>query len=139
MSSFINILKKVTTNVEVPKDDLNYKEFAIMFKALSDETRLHIVDMLSCKEMTASDLLANFTISQSTLSYHIKILTQAHILRTRKNGLWCYYSINDTTFSRLMDFLPALYKLKDKCLCTQTKYIRNTMSAEDELSAHPRK
>ena len=46
----------------------SYKEFATIFKALSDETRLCIVDMLSCAELSACDILKNFTLSQSTLS-----------------------------------------------------------------------
>ena len=55
----------------------SYKEFATIFKALSDETRLRIVDMLSCREMSACDILSNFTLSQSTLSYHMKILVKS--------------------------------------------------------------
>ncbi|MDD7074089.1 MAG: ArsR family transcriptional regulator, partial [Dialister sp.] len=47
----------------------SYKEFALIFKALSDETRLRVIDMLSCREMSACDILSNFTLSQSTLSY----------------------------------------------------------------------
>lgn len=39
----------------------SYKEFATIFKALSDETRLRVVDMLSCREMSACDILSNFT------------------------------------------------------------------------------
>ena len=38
----------------------SYKEFATIFKALSDETRLRVIDMLSCKEMSACDILSNF-------------------------------------------------------------------------------
>ena len=72
----------------------SYKEFASIFKALSDETRLRVVDMLSCREMSAGDILSN-------------------------------YSINDETFNRAMDFLPELYKLKDKCVCQQIKYVKN--------------
>ncbi|MBP8965086.1 MAG: winged helix-turn-helix transcriptional regulator, partial [Flexilinea sp.] len=47
-------------------DDV-YSEYAPIFKALSDETRLKIVDMLSCGEMCACDILTEFNISQPTL------------------------------------------------------------------------
>lgn len=123
--SFINILKKVTKEAETMDQDRSYKEFANIFKALSDETRLHVVDMLSCREMTAGDILSNFTLSQSTLSYHMKILLQAKIVNARKEGLWTHYSINDETFEKIMEFIPDLYKLKDKCICKQLKYVKN--------------
>ena len=103
----------------------SYKEFAAIFKALSDETRLRVIDMLSCREMSACDILSNFTLSQSTLSYHMKILIEAGVVNAHREGLWTKYSINDATFSKIMDFLPELYKLKDKCICQQIKYCKN--------------
>ena len=115
----------------------SYKEFASIFKALSDETRLRVVDMLSCREMSAGDILSNFTLSQSTLSYHMKILIESGVVNARREGLWTKYSINDETFNRAMDFLPELYKLKDKCVCQQIKYVKNPERQElggaDEL------
>ena len=104
----------------------SYKEFSDIFKALSDETRLCIVDMLSCTEMSACDILTNFTLSQSTLSYHMKILIEAGIVKARREGLWTKYSVNDDTFAKIMDFLPALYKVKNECLCKQIKYSRDS-------------
>ena len=94
----------------------SYKEFALIFKALSDETRL--------REMSACDILSNFTLSQSTLSYHMKILIESGVVNARREGLWTKYRINDETFTKLMDFLPELYKLKDKCICKQIKYCK---------------
>lgn len=102
----------------------SYKEFALIFKALSDETRLRVIDMLSCREMSACDILSNFTLSQSTLSYHMKILIESGVVNARREGLWTKYRINDETFNKLMDFLPELYKLKDKCICQQIKYCK---------------
>ena len=102
----------------------SYKEFALIFKALSDETRLRVIDMLSCREMSACDILSNFTLSQSTLSYHMKILIESGVVNARREGLWTKYRINDETFTKLMDFLPELYKLKDKCICEQIKYCK---------------
>ena len=103
----------------------SYKEFASIFKALSDETRLRVVDMLSCREMSAGGICSNLTMSQTTLSYHMKILIESGVVNARREGLWTKYSINDETFNRAMDFLPELYKLKDKCVCQQIKYVKN--------------
>ena len=104
----------------------SYKEFATIFKALSDETRLRVIDMLSCKEMSACDILSNFTLSQSTLSYHMKILIEAGVVDARREGLWTKYSINDDTFNRIMDFMPELYKLKDSKQTGMLRYQSKT-------------
>lgn len=110
----------------------SYKQFASIFKALSDETRLRVVDMLSCREMSACDILSNFTLSQSTLSYHMKILIEANVVNAHREGLWTKYSINDDTFSKIMDFLPELYKLKDNCICEQIKYCKTPEQLDSE-------
>ncbi len=113
-------------------EEPSYKEYSVIFKALSDETRLCIVDMLSCAEMSACDILSNFTLSQSTLSYHMKILIEAKIINARREGLWTKYSVNDETFLKIMDFLPALYKLKNECVCKQIKYCREEDAEKTE-------
>ncbi len=105
-------------------EELSYKRLSDIFKALSDETRLHIIDMLSCSELSACDILASFDLSQSTLSYHMKILTDAGIINSRREGLWTKYSINETAFEEIIAILPELYKAKDKCICKQIKYCR---------------
>ena len=50
-------------------------DYAPVFKALGDTTRLKIIEMLSCGELCACDFLECFEITQPTLSYHMKILT----------------------------------------------------------------
>lgn len=102
----------------------NYRTYSSIFKALSDETRLRIVDMLSCSELSACDILQSFTLSQSTLSYHMKILIDTGIVNARREGLWTKYSINDETFGKVMEFLPQLYKMKNECVCKQIKYCK---------------
>jgi ArsR family transcriptional regulator, arsenate/arsenite/antimonite-responsive transcriptional repressor len=103
----------------------SYKKYAQIFKALSDETRLCIIDMISCHEMSAGDILSNFTLSQSTLSYHMKILIEAKVVNARREGLWTKYSVNEETFEDVLDFLPKLYRLKDKCICRHVKYCKS--------------
>lgn len=105
-------------------EELSYKRLSQIFKALSDETRLHIIDMLSCSELSACDILSSFDLSQSTLSYHMKILTDASVVTSRREGLWTKYSINESTFEEIINVLPELYKTKDKCICKQIKYCR---------------
>ena len=104
--------------------ELTYKTYADIFKALSDETRLRIVDMLSCSELSACDILQSFSLSQSTLSYHMKILVEAGVVKSRREGLWTRYSINEERFEELLRFLPQLFREKDKCICQQIKYCK---------------
>ncbi len=104
--------------------ELSYKALSEIFKALSDETRLRIVDMLSCSELCAGDILASFDLSQSTLSYHMKILQDAKVVHARRDGLWTKYSINEDTFNYLLEVIPSLYMKKEKCICSQIKYCR---------------
>ena len=104
--------------------EVTYEQLAAIFKALSDETRLNIVDMLSCNELCACDILASFELSQSTRSYHMKILIDAGIVNSVRSGLWTRYSINEEAFDALVKFLPELYKTKDECICAQIKYCR---------------
>lgn len=105
-------------------EQVSYKQFSLKFKALSDETRLRIVDMLSCSEMCACDILQSFDLSQSTLSYHMRILVESGIVNARKDGLWTRYSLNDETYNAIMAFLPELFQTKDACVCQQIKYCK---------------
>lgn len=68
---------------------------AKLFKALCDEHRLVILDLLQTSEKCACDLLENISISQSTLSHHMKILVDSGIVHARKDKKWTYYSLCD--------------------------------------------
>ena len=66
-----------------------------LFKALCDEHRLAIIELLQSSEKCACDLLENISISQSTLSHHMKILVESGIVHARKDKKWTYYSLCD--------------------------------------------
>ena len=55
----------------------------------------------------AADILASFNLSQSTLSYHMKILIDAGVVNSQRNGLWTRYSINEATFSDYFRYHPS--------------------------------
>lgn len=65
-------------------------DYVSVFKALSDETRLRIVIKLCQKEMCAAALLKDFAITQPTLSYHIRILTDCGLVQARREGNWIF-------------------------------------------------
>ena len=71
-----------------------YKETARVFKALGDENRLQILELLRGGEKCACKLLDELQITQPTLSHHMKILCDAGIVTGRKEGKWMHYSID---------------------------------------------
>jgi ArsR family transcriptional regulator len=62
-------------------------------KALSDETRLRMVNLLHQKECCVCEVMQVLKISQSRASRNLNLLRDAGFLSVRKDGLWSYYSI----------------------------------------------
>jgi len=95
----------------------SYSEYASLFKAVSDETRLKIIDMLSCGEMCACDILEGLSISQSTLSYHMKILTESGLVNGKRDGAWMRYTLNNEKSKSVIEFLTLITSDKEDCIC----------------------
>lgn len=62
------------------------------FKALSDETRLRLMHVLNRHELSVNELVTILEMGQSRVSRHLKILTSAGLLTSRRDGLWVFYS-----------------------------------------------
>lgn len=72
----------------------NYKRDAQIFKALCDEKRLRILDLLRSGEKCACVLIEETGIAQSALSYHMKILCDSGIVESRQDGKWTHYKLS---------------------------------------------
>lgn len=94
-----------------------YSQNVTYFKALSDANRLMIVDMLSCGELCACDILEKFHITQPTLSHHMKILCSCGLVNARKEGKWMHYSLNLKEVKNLKEFLNMITSDEDDCIC----------------------
>ena len=81
---------------------MNAMDVALICKALGDENRLEIVQMLSDGEKCGCKLLERFEITQPTLSHHMKILND------RKEGKWHHYSLNCETLMNYKHFIESL-------------------------------
>ncbi len=92
-----------------------------IFKALSDGTRLKIVEMLSCGEMCACVILESFHITQPTLSYHMKILTECNLVKSRKDGAWMRYSINEEKVIEVNKFWNGITTGQPNCICKNSE------------------
>jgi len=95
----------------------NYEANAKIMKALSDPSRLKIMDILSCGELCACDILEHFDFTQPTLSHHMKVLMECGLILCRKEGLWSYYSLNGVNCSKLILFLMGIITETDECVC----------------------
>lgn len=84
-------------------------ECAAIFKAMADENRVDIVRYVARHPgVTASILLERLDIAQSTLSHHMKVLTEAQVIVVKRKGKWARYSVNIDTVDRLDRFINGL-------------------------------
>jgi ArsR family transcriptional regulator, arsenate/arsenite/antimonite-responsive transcriptional repressor len=99
----------------------SHAEYVPTFKALSDETRLKIIDMLSCGEMCACEILEVFSISQSTLSYHMKTLVDSGLVNGVRDGAWMRYTLNKEKTNAIIAFFNCVTSEKEDCICNKYK------------------
>jgi ArsR family transcriptional regulator, arsenate/arsenite/antimonite-responsive transcriptional repressor len=89
------------------------------FHALSEPLRLQVLELLRREELCVCDLCEFLNVSQSKLSFHLKALREAELVRTRQDGRWIYYSLN----------LPQLVALE--------QYLSDYRRHSQLLPAHP--
>ncbi len=71
---------------------------SVIFKALSDETRLQIMVALSrMSELCECLIVPAFGLSQPTISYHLKVLREAGLIESDRRGQWIYHRVNTGT------------------------------------------
>lgn len=88
-----------------------------VLKALSDRNRLLILDMLSCGEMCACDIMEGIELTQPTISHHMKILVRAGLVKCKKQGKWMCYSINKPVVDDLFEYINYITGPKKDCIC----------------------
>lgn len=97
--------------------DNKYINISKKLKVLSDSKRLEIVDMLSCEELCACEILEKFDISQPTLSSDMKKLEDANIIKSRKEGKNVFYIVNKESLDELYNLLGKIFKSSPDCIC----------------------
>ncbi len=86
----------------------NYTDIANIFKALGDENRLKVLELLLDGEKCVNDLLEKVSIGQSTLSHHLKMMCVSGIIKSKKSGTATYYSINPDGAQNAVELLAEL-------------------------------
>ena len=79
-----------------------------LFHALSDETRIEIIDMLESGERCVCELQDTLNAAQSRLSFHLRVLKDAGIVTDRREGRWSYYELNREAFDEAESILREL-------------------------------
>ncbi len=85
-----------------------------LFKALNDQTRREILELLKEKEMTAGEIAEKFNISKPSISHHLDLLKRADLVSSVKKGQFITYSINTTILEDLVSWVLTLKQDKDE-------------------------
>lgn len=75
------------------------------FHALSEPLRIKVLRILRNREICVCDLCDILDVSQSKLSFHLKTLKEANLVCARQEGRWIYYSLNQSQFEVLQEYL----------------------------------
>lgn len=100
---------------------MDYERFAKILKVMSDKSRLEIIDMLSCGELCACDILEHFDFSQPTLSHHMKQLKDCGLISSYKDGTKVMYVLNDVLCKEIMALQNELFNASERCVCHLSK------------------
>lgn len=94
----------------VPRDDSTTLQ---LFQALGEETRLGIVRLLSEGERCVCELQGELDAAQSRLSFHLRKLKDAGVVRDRRDGRWIYYSLAPGALEEMRAFLETVTPTED--------------------------
>lgn len=105
----MHIIKHIKySGCEVKSLKTAYEEITRVFKALCDERRLQVLELLKDGEECACLLLEQLDMAQSSLSYHMKILCDSGIVDSRQDGKWTYYKISKSGSNSAIELLKKL-------------------------------
>jgi len=93
----------------------NITDMTEVLKALADNSRLEIVNLLSCGKMCVCDIVEQLDLSQPNISHHLKILKNVDLIIATKRGRWMDYELNQEKFKSLQDNLQLLVTKPEGC------------------------
>ncbi len=110
------------------------KEIIKAFKALSDETRLRILNLLLVRECCVCEVMQALQISQARASRNLGFLYDAGFLKLRREGLWALYSIDEAAAS---EYLPELTKIVGQALKGNQMALMDIQRLRDAVRVGP--
>lgn len=100
----------------MPHAKIDHTRAVQLFHALSDETRVGIIEKLRSGEHCVCDLQDDLDAAQSRLSFHLRVLKEAGLVADRKEGRWSYYSIVPEALTEVHDLAVAMQPSKLRVL-----------------------
>lgn len=94
------------------KNGEQLEHLAVFFKVMGDFTRLRILECLSKKEVHVSAIADTLGMEQSAISHQLRVLKQARLVRSRREGKSIYYSLDDDHIYQI--FLQGLEHVKEQ-------------------------
>ncbi len=90
-------LRGCSVALDMPLPPAQAEEFATVFRALADPTRVQMLRMLcdAAAPICVCDFTAAFEQSQPTISHHLAKLRDAGFVRSEKRGIWSFHSLRD--------------------------------------------
>jgi len=76
-----------------------------LFKALNDQTRREILELLKERDMTAGEIAHHFDISKPSISHHLDLLKQAGLIDASKSGQFISYRLNTTVVDEILKWV----------------------------------
>ncbi|MBA7692831.1 Arsenic resistance transcriptional regulator ArsR1 [subsurface metagenome] len=116
------------------------QDFIKVMKALSDETRLRILNVLLVKDCCVCEIMQALDISQSRASRNLGILQDAGFLRERRDGLWIVYSMDWETANRYASSLTKLLgdlPISNESLAKDNKRLKHAVRVGPGCPQHP--
>ena len=92
----------------VTQNTLNAEQSRQLLKALADPIRLDVIHALAQGERCVCDLTGDLNLSQSKLSFHLRVLREAGLLTDRQSGRWIYYRLQPDALAALEAWLAEL-------------------------------
>ena len=91
-------------------------DLVMIFRSLSDETRLRIIKLLEEGELCVCDIVAALNMVQPKVSFHLSTLKESGLIKDRKQGKWIHYSLNEKDIFRRMLILSACERMQDSTI-----------------------
>ena len=98
---------------------VDYEDIAKKLKVISDPKRLRIIDILSCNELCACEILEKFDISQPTLSHDMRKLEEVGLVTSKREGKNTYYSLDKDSLDEVEESLGLIFHIQDDCICKE--------------------
>ena len=108
-------------------------DLVMIFKALSDETRLRIIKLLEQGELCVCDITAALDMVQPKVSFHLSTLKEAGLIRDRKQGKWIHYSLKENDLFKRMLMVSVCEKAGGPSVAADQKRLARFLKSKKSV------